>query len=88
MDKKSGSGMKIYYHISYILKCYVANSDPGPFGPGSRIRDKHPGSATLPSFEKHIPAIMEGRTVSLTVDVMHKYTVHCVPVMFSPRVLR
>jgi hypothetical protein len=63
------------------------------YGLGSRIRDlfgpsiwdKHSGSATLPSFEKQIPA-RERRTASLTVDMMNKYTVHCVPVMFSPRV--
>jgi hypothetical protein len=75
-------------YLNAMLQIRIRNL----FGPWirdgkNRIRDKHSGSTTLPLFEKQISAI-EGRTVSLTVDVMHKYTVHWVPVMFSPRVHR
>jgi hypothetical protein len=71
MGKKSGSGIRIWdeqprsYFLELrnslwakILKFFDA--DPGwkKFGPGkekSRIRDKHPGSATLPTGTQLLP---------------------------------
>jgi hypothetical protein len=47
MGKKSGSGMNDPDHISESLNTYILWCGSGIRDGKSRIRDKHPGSATL-----------------------------------------